>query len=140
MSYYSSSSSSTTASSSRVVLLVYDLSQGMARALSQSILGRQIDGIWHTGVLFHGHEYYFGGGINCDREGYFAQTRGMYPVQQIDLGASSRSVEEVRTFLGTIRHRFTAQAYDLIRNNCNNFSNEVRKPMSSFSRSTAYYY
>ncbi len=124
MSYsYNTSTSST--SSSRVVLLVYDLSQGMARALSQSILGRQIDGIWHTGVLFNGHEYYFGGGINCDREGYFAQTRGMYPVQQIDLGVSTRTSDDVRTFLGTIRHRFTAQAYDLIRNNCNNFSNEV---------------
>jgi hypothetical protein len=36
----------------KVQLAVYDLSQGMARALSQGLLGIQIEGIWHTGTAF----------------------------------------------------------------------------------------
>ena len=31
-----------------VYLHIYDLSNGLARALSQQFLGKQIDGIWHT--------------------------------------------------------------------------------------------
>jgi hypothetical protein len=34
----------------KVELAVYDLSNGMASAMSESILGKRIDGIWHTGV------------------------------------------------------------------------------------------
>jgi hypothetical protein len=49
-----SSSFSSSASSSAVSLRVYDLSRGMARQLSPALLGKQIDGIWHTGVLVYG--------------------------------------------------------------------------------------
>ena len=38
----------------QVVLHVYDLSQGMARQFSTMLLGRQFDGIWHTGVYVYG--------------------------------------------------------------------------------------
>lgn len=34
-----------------VKLYVYELSNGMARAMSQSLLGTQIDGIWHTSIV-----------------------------------------------------------------------------------------
>jgi hypothetical protein len=27
------------------------------------LLGKQIDGIWHTGIIVYGKEFYFGGGI-----------------------------------------------------------------------------
>ncbi|MED6268387.1 hypothetical protein CHARACLAT_021919 [Characodon lateralis] len=52
-------------SSFSVKLYIYDLSRGMARQLSPVMLGRQLDGIWHTGVVVHGKEFFFGGaGIN----------------------------------------------------------------------------
>jgi hypothetical protein len=35
----------------KVSLHLYDLSQGMARAMSTQLLGTQIDGVWHTGVV-----------------------------------------------------------------------------------------
>ena len=40
---------------SSVQLYVYDLSNGMARQLSQQLTGRQIDGIWygHTNDIPH---------------------------------------------------------------------------------------
>jgi len=45
-----------------VTLYVYDISQGMARQLSMPILGKQIDGVWHTSVVCYGKEYFFGSG------------------------------------------------------------------------------
>ena len=47
----------------QVRLAVYDLSQGMAKQFSMGFLGKQIDGIWHTGIIIWGKEYFFGGGI-----------------------------------------------------------------------------
>lgn len=47
----------------KVVLRVYDLSQGMAKVLSPSIIGKQIDGVWHTGIVVYGKEYFYSGGI-----------------------------------------------------------------------------
>jgi hypothetical protein len=47
----------------KVSVNIYDLSQGMARNLSPMFLGKQIDGIWHTGIVVYGKEFYFGGGI-----------------------------------------------------------------------------
>lgn len=45
---------------------MYDLSQGMAAQFSKALVGKQIDGIWHTGIVVYGKEYYFGGGISYD--------------------------------------------------------------------------
>lgn len=30
------------------------------------MIGKQIDGIWHTGIVVYGKEFYFGGGISYD--------------------------------------------------------------------------
>lgn len=49
--------------SKKVSLHVYDLSQGLARQLSQQLIGRHFDGIYHTGIVVFGREYFFGGGI-----------------------------------------------------------------------------
>ena len=35
-------------------LYIYDLSQGMARTLGQQLIGRPLEGIWHTAVVVHG--------------------------------------------------------------------------------------
>jgi len=48
-----------------VKLYVYDLSMGMARQFSQAFVGRQFEGIWHTGIVVYGNEYFFGGGLQC---------------------------------------------------------------------------
>ena len=37
-----------------VQVYIYDLSQGMARQMGQAIIGRPIEGIWHTAVVVHG--------------------------------------------------------------------------------------
>jgi hypothetical protein len=54
--------------------------------MSQQFLGQRIDGIWHTGIVVFGNEYYFGGGIQCSRAGQFAASQQMQPVEVVDLG------------------------------------------------------
>jgi hypothetical protein len=49
----------------------------------------------------------------------------MSPVEKIPMGRTTKSLEELRAFLRTNSSRFTASTYDLFRNNCNNFTNEV---------------
>ena len=47
----------------KVTILLYDISNGMASSLSPMFLGKQIEGIWHTGLVVYGNEYYYGGGV-----------------------------------------------------------------------------
>nr|BAE41987.1 unnamed protein product [Mus musculus] len=43
-----------------VKLYVYDLSKGLARRLSPIMLGKQLEGIWHTSIVVHKDEFFFG--------------------------------------------------------------------------------
>ena len=104
-----------------VVLHVYDLSNGLAKTMSQSFLGKQIDGVWHTGVVVFGKEFFFGGGIQHDEPG---RTPYGTPVDKIPLGDSHIPEDVFVEFLQEISGRFSAETYDLLHNNCNNFTNE----------------
>jgi hypothetical protein len=105
-----------------VVLHLYDLSQGMARTMSMAMIGKQLDGIWHSGIAVFGVEYFYGGGI-CAAPAGRAIPHLSY--QEITLGATTKTQVELEGFLQTINHRFTQATYSLLRHNCNNFANEV---------------
>ena len=49
-----------------VTLHVYDLSSGMAKNFSRQLVGSQINGVYHTGFVIYGKEFYYGGGISYD--------------------------------------------------------------------------
>jgi len=59
------------------------------------------------------------------RAGVFASSQNMQPTEVIDLGLTSKTQAELEEFLRSINHRFTVQTYDLLANNCNNFSDTV---------------
>jgi len=40
-----------------IELYVYDLSKGLARTMSASFLGVQIDAVYHTSIVMEGIEY-----------------------------------------------------------------------------------
>lgn len=106
----------------KVVLNVYDLSQGLARQLSSTFLGKVIEGIWHTGVVVYGKEYYFGGGIQHSPAG---ETPYGKPYKVVELGITHVPMEMFEEYLQEIGPRYTAETYNLLQHNCNNFSSEV---------------
>jgi hypothetical protein len=111
----------------QVVCLAYDLSRGMARSLGRQLVGLDIEGVWHTGIEVFGHEYFFGGGIQAARAGEFARENDLQPVQRFSVGSTAKSQAELHAWLETQRVTFSAQTYDLLRNNCNNFSDAVAR-------------
>lgn len=108
-----------------VKVYIYDLSKGMARSLSQAFLGKRIEGVWHTGIVVYGEEFYFGGmgGIEaCSPGGTFLGQ----PDSIVDLGHTQIPHD---VFLGHLydlsQSTFRPSCYHLLDNNCNNFSSEL---------------
>lgn len=100
-----------------------DITKGMARMLSQNLLGTQLDGVWHTSVVVHGAEYYFGQGVLVARPP--GSTVHGVPLEVIDLGETSVPRELFEEYIDGLRARYTAAAYHLLDFNCNTFSDEV---------------
>ncbi|KAI0023536.1 P-loop containing nucleoside triphosphate hydrolase protein [Xylariomycetidae sp. FL0641] len=105
-----------------VHLLVYDLSGGLAKQMSMSMLGFQLDAIYHTSIELEGMEYVYDGGINAIRPGTSHLGR---PLERIHLGQTELPLEVIVEYLESLRQIYTPQAYDLFRHNCNNFSNDL---------------
>ncbi|KAK4785633.1 hypothetical protein SAY86_002322 [Trapa natans] len=105
-----------------VSLNIYDLSQGLARQLSTTFLGKTIEGIWHTGVVVYGTEYFFGGGI---QQAPVGTTPYGTPLRVVELGITHVPQDVFDMYLEEISPRYTAETYSLLTHNCNNFSSEV---------------
>ncbi|GFO04318.1 desumoylating isopeptidase 1 [Plakobranchus ocellatus] len=109
---------------STVTLYVYDLSQGLARVVSQGILGRQIDGIWHTAIVVFGNEYFFGS-VGIEACGPGGTILGQ-PNQKIDLGTTEIPFDLFMQYLEELSETsFKGSTYHLLYHNCNNFSSEL---------------
>ncbi|SPO00664.1 related to thioredoxin [Cephalotrichum gorgonifer] len=102
-----------------VHLLVYDLSQGLARNMSMGILGFQVDAIYHTSIELNGREYVYDGGIVDIVPGSSHLGR---PLERLYLGKTELPLDVIDEYLDSLRPIFTAEAYDLFRHNCNNFT------------------
>ncbi|XP_065349319.1 uncharacterized protein LOC135945509 isoform X4 [Cloeon dipterum] len=107
-----------------VELHVYDLTKGLAATLSQMLLGKHLDGVWHTGIVAYGREYFFGsGGVQSVRP---SGTVLGQPDRIVNLGDTFIPYEVFLDYvLGLGDSTFRADDYDLFRHNCNTFSNEV---------------
>ncbi|ATY61710.1 thioredoxin, putative [Cordyceps militaris] len=102
-----------------VHLLVYDLSQGLAKDLSMSVLGFQLDALYHTSIELCGREFVYDGGILEIVPGSSHLGR---PMQRLPLGTTMLPMDVVREYLDSMRSVYTAEAYDLFKHNCNNFT------------------
>lgn len=106
-----------------VTLHLYDLSRGVANALSPWLLPEPLEGIWHTGLVVYGKEYYFGGDIYYDSPG---ETGFGRPRLSIHMGTTLRQRDELHAFIvDELKPVFTREAYDAARNNCNHFTDRV---------------
>lgn len=111
-------------SAHEVRLYVYDLSRGMARALSPMFLGKEIPAIWHTSIVAFGREYFFGGmGIESCGPG---ETVMGEPMQIVQLGQTEIPYALFLEYIFELgESSFKESAYDLFRHNCNTFTQEV---------------
>uniref|UniRef100_A0A914E4U1 PPPDE domain-containing protein n=1 Tax=Acrobeloides nanus TaxID=290746 RepID=A0A914E4U1_9BILA len=109
-----------------VKLYVYELSRGLASKISAPLLGRQIDGIWHTGITVYGKEYYFGhfGIANVPVGSFFLGN----PTEIVELGETEITEKEFQEHVNElVKTTFAGQKYQLLKHNCNTFSNEAAK-------------
>ncbi|KAK8763422.1 uncharacterized protein LOC144109401 [Amblyomma americanum] len=107
-----------------VELYVYDLSKGLARRITPMLLGKQLPGVWHTSIVVRGREYFFGStGIDCCRAG---KTILEEPDQVISLGRSELPYSVFLAYIDELAESsYKGSTYNLLRHNCNNFSQDV---------------
>ena len=97
-------------------------SDGLAAALSEQLMGKKIDGIWHTSIHVHGKEYWFGHGmqVGIPRKTQFGQ-----PKEVLQMGETEVDEEGFQEYLEKLQPRYNVGTYNLTNHNCNNFSDEV---------------
>lgn len=103
----------------KISYFLYDLSNGMAKRLSKVLIGKEIEGIWHSSLCVYGNEYYYAGGINICLP---RKTKFGAPIKEINFGYTNKSKLEFENYLRTIDNYYSPENYDLISHNCNHFS------------------
>lgn len=91
-----------------VHLLVYDLSQGLARQMSMGLLGFQLDAIYHTSIELQGREYVYDGGIISIVPG---SSHLGQPLERLHLGKTNLPMDVIGDYLESIRSIFTIEVW-----------------------------
>jgi len=126
---------------SPVELLLYDISDGMSKRVSWALLGREFEAIYHSSVLVFGFEYWYGGRLFKTKPpctqcfGHPLTESDVAPLKQsaympdlmsVHLGYTMATAAEFKVFMNqNLAKRYRWDNYDVIKNNCNAFSNEV---------------
>ncbi|KFY15318.1 hypothetical protein V492_02071 [Pseudogymnoascus sp. VKM F-4246] len=104
-----------------VSLYMYDLSRGLVRNMSASLIGVQLDAMYHTSIVLEGVEYVYDGGLKQVKPG---STHLGQPLRKMVLGKTELPMEVIQDYFESLRPIYTFEAYDLWRHNCNNFTND----------------
>ncbi|XP_072030052.1 uncharacterized protein [Amphiura filiformis] len=113
-----------------VTLYVYDLTKGLAKSMSLPLIGKQLDGIWHTSIVIFDREYFYGGGgvESCQPGGTILGR----PDQIHHLGNTEVTYSLFLDYLGGLgAEDYSGDKYNLFDHNCNSFSNEVAEFLTS---------
>lgn len=104
-----------------VQLYRYDISEGTGAWIAPLLLGKGFQGIWHTGIVVHGKEYWFGGNVFESPPG---TTPFGTPKEIQTIGATMCTSEGLWNFIQReLIEEFTPENYDVLTHNCNHFSN-----------------
>mmetsp|Transcript_98818 Transcript_98818/g.258138 ORF Transcript_98818/g.258138 Transcript_98818/m.258138 type:complete len:600 (+) Transcript_98818:67-1866(+) len=109
----------------QVQAYVYDITGGMAKMISMSLVGKQIDVVPHTGIVVFGKEYFFGSGpcIGVPGQSVPAQV-----AQVLDLGETSKTPDELEAYINSVLAlEHTSENYSLMTHNCNHYAMDVAK-------------
>jgi hypothetical protein len=106
-----------------VSLSWYDLTNGWSKYISPLVLWHQEGGIWHTGMIAFGREFYYSGRIYRGRPG--ATPYGL-PTKIQRLGLTMKSAKELERFIiDELDSKFTEETYDFLEHNCNHFTDKA---------------
>ncbi|SGY79121.1 BQ5605_C008g05049 [Microbotryum silenes-dioicae] len=106
-----------------VSLYVYDLSNGMAKQWGRMLTGRDVEGIWHTSLVLHGMEVFYGQGIDIVSPP--GTTHHGRPVKQLSMGSTQIDRDTFLEYIQGMREVYSADRYHLLDFNCNTFTNDV---------------
>lgn len=107
-----------------VLLYIYDVSKGLAKTVTPTLLGKELAGVWHTSIVVHSVEYFFGstGIVSCPA----GKTNLKEPDRIISLGHSELPLDVFSDYLCEIGETsYSGTTYNLFHHNCNNFSQDV---------------
>lgn len=106
-----------------VELHVYDLSHGFLKKFSNDLVGIESPGVYHSGIVCYGLEFYFEGGIGVAASG---RTRFGNKYKRHRMGVTKRSVTEFWEWIA-LRGLHVNQIHDYhpVRHNCHHFTNEA---------------
>lgn len=108
---------------SEVKLHLYDLANGMAPKVTPWLLGRDVEAIWHTGIVAFDQEYFFTRDCGHDDPG---STQFGTPTRVVHLGHTLRRQDELHRYIvEQMKPLFHRDTYDVVTNNCNHFSDRV---------------
>jgi len=107
-----------------VEVYLYDLGQGLAKLGGNPAFGQSLEGVWHSGLVAYGREYFFTQeGIACVVPG----STGLGEPDRIEnLGDTQLPYSVFLDYLLTIgENKFKAGSWDLVNLNSNSFSDEL---------------
>ena len=112
-----------------ITITKYDLTRGMAKSMCSTFVGNNsIEGIWHTGIMIDGIEYFYGNGIQHLEHGEFIKLQGnLFPCETFDYGETKKTKQEIEGFILKNGEKYSIEKYNLIENNCNHFTNDFSK-------------
>lgn len=103
-----------------VYLYIYDLSNGLAAQISQQLTGRFFKAIYHTSIVIHGREYFFGGsGVESSLP---SQAPYGQPIEKRKVGETEIGPDLWHSFLEDCAEDYGVGKYHLLEHNCNTFS------------------
>ena len=85
----------------------------------------------HTGIVVYGNEYFFGGGIQHLPAG---TTPYGAPLRTVEVVDSDVPKDVFEMYLDEISPRYTAESYNLLTHNCNNFLQQRGRSVSGWLR------
>ncbi|ORY74499.1 PPPDE putative peptidase domain-domain-containing protein, partial [Leucosporidium creatinivorum] len=106
-----------------IQLYVYDLSNGLARTLGPQLIGKPLEGIWHTSLVLFGLEVFYGQGISVVSPP--GTTHHGTPHKTLDMGSTQLDKETFLSYIEGVREVYSADRYHLLDFNCNSFTNDV---------------
>jgi len=106
-----------------VKLYMYDISHGSAKAISDFLPISKWEGVWHSGLVVYGREYFFNGDLVFKLPG---ETVWGDPTKELMLGFTLRRMEELHKWVcEELKPVFHVDSYDTFENNCNHFTDRM---------------